>query len=123
MSAPANNLKVVVAALAGNALIAVSKFVAAFISGSAGTLAGLTRYFRRAAPHVAMVLADPVLRARWEDEVSEMRGRIQDLKRGLEGILTMLSSEPGRGATAAATADFALDPEPKPVKKRKKNGT
>jgi cystathionine beta-synthase len=27
--------------------------------GSAGTLAGLTRYFRKAAPHVAMVLADP----------------------------------------------------------------
>ena len=27
--------------------------------GSSGTLAGLTRYFRKAAPHVAMVLADP----------------------------------------------------------------
>jgi cystathionine beta-synthase len=27
--------------------------------GSAGTLAGLTHYFRKAAPHVAMVLADP----------------------------------------------------------------
>jgi cystathionine beta-synthase len=27
--------------------------------GSAGTLAGLTRYFRKAAPNVAMVLADP----------------------------------------------------------------
>jgi cation diffusion facilitator family transporter len=39
MSAPSNTLKVVVAALAGNLLIAVSKFVAAFISGSAGTLA------------------------------------------------------------------------------------
>lgn len=39
MSGHANNLRVVVAALAGNLLIAISKFVAAFISGSAGTLA------------------------------------------------------------------------------------
>src|SRR5207244_6127493 len=27
--------------------------------GSGGTLTGLTRFFRKAAPHVAMVLADP----------------------------------------------------------------
>jgi cation diffusion facilitator family transporter len=39
MSVPANNFKVVIAALAGNLLIAISKFIAAFISGSAGTLA------------------------------------------------------------------------------------
>ena len=39
MSAPANNMRVVIAALAGNSLIAISKFFAAFISGSAGTLA------------------------------------------------------------------------------------
>jgi DNA-binding transcriptional MerR regulator len=51
---------------------------------------------------------------------SEMRGRIQDLKRGLEGILKMLSTDPVRGAAAAANADFALDPEPKPARKKKK---
>ncbi|MEX2273465.1 MAG: MerR family transcriptional regulator [Vicinamibacterales bacterium] len=45
----------------------------------------------------------------------EMRNRIQDLKRGLEGILEMLSTEPGRGGRAT---DFALDPEPKPKRKK-----
>src|SRR3954454_13015586 len=39
MSGHSSNLRVVIAALSGNLLIAISKFVAAFISGSAGTLA------------------------------------------------------------------------------------
>lgn len=39
MSGSANSLRVVVAALLGNLLIALSKFVAAFITGSAATLA------------------------------------------------------------------------------------
>lgn len=39
MAGQANSLKVVIAALAGNLLIAISKFVAAFVTGSAGTLA------------------------------------------------------------------------------------
>ena len=44
---------------------------------------------------------------------NEMRNRIQDLKRGLEGILTMLSAEPGRHAQAI---DFRLEPEKKSAK-------
>lgn len=39
MSAKADSAKVVIAALLGNALIAISKFIAAFITGSAATLA------------------------------------------------------------------------------------
>lgn len=39
MSGPANSLRVVIAALLGNLLIALSKFVAAFVTGSAATLA------------------------------------------------------------------------------------
>jgi cation diffusion facilitator family transporter len=41
MSAPqgANNLRVIISALSGNLAIAVSKFVAAYVTGSAGTLA------------------------------------------------------------------------------------
>src|SRR5687768_10661157 len=45
---------------------------------------------------------------------AEMKNRIQELKRGLESILKMLSAEPGR-----QTLDFALDPEPKPKRKKR----
>lgn len=48
---------------------------------------------------------------------AEVRARLQELKRGLEGILKMLSAEPGR---ASVPAEFALDPQPKASKARKK---
>jgi DNA-binding transcriptional MerR regulator len=48
---------------------------------------------------------------------AEVRNRIQELRRGLEGILRMLSAEPGR---AAQPADFALEPQPKTTRKKKR---
>jgi DNA-binding transcriptional MerR regulator len=53
---------------------------------------------------------------------AEMRNRIRDLKRGLEGILKLLSAEPGGSGHAT---DFVLEPGPKRTKpaaaaKRKK---
>jgi DNA-binding transcriptional MerR regulator len=47
---------------------------------------------------------------------ADVKSRIQDLRRGLESILAMLSAEPGR---RGQTLDFALDPEPKPKRKKR----
>lgn len=48
---------------------------------------------------------------------AEVKHRIQDLKRGLESILKMLSTDPGRRGQAL---DFAVDLEAKPASKKKK---
>ena len=57
-----------------------------------------------------MVLSDPALRAAWEAELAEMRGRVRDMRRALAEALRAETGSDRFGALAAHRGMFSLLP-------------